>query len=270
MQEAINYKKSHDGSAVSNPVSLTDDTEDESVAVAYEEVEKIGNIDNLDKYLREQARLAEGEFDDIGQRSDKMQKKAGIKKFNDTKLNKRFQDTTAQIKEILEEPQEESEIAEESELEEEAEVNLPLEVGSHVFVARYGQDGTVLSLSENKAEVQIGVIRIKVKREDLQVLAPEKSEVVNLPKGATMSFLTSRIDLHGMNVDEALWDLGAHIDKAFMSGVRQIEVIHGIGTGTLRKAVVEYVKKHPSVASYRMGKASEGGIGATIVELGNH
>lgn len=84
-----------------------------------------------------------------------------------------------------------------------------------------------------------------------------------------MTMLSSRIDLHGKNVDEALWELGAKIDDAFMSGVHQLEIIHGKGTGTLRKAVIDYIKNHPSIASYRMGKATEGGIGATIATLNN-
>ena len=248
-------------------------------------------LDKLDQYIREQAQNVEGDLDSISGQANSLKGKAP-KISGHSQLKERLKNTATQALEVSfwADPQAavsesraigakladelglEGFASEEEEQQPEEEikgVNLPLEVGSHVFVPRYGQDGTVLSLSDKKAEVQIGVIRIKVKKEDLQVLAPEKSEVGSIPRGGSMTMLSSRIDLHGKNVDEALWELGAKIDDAFMSGVRQLEIIHGKGTGTLRKAVIDYIKNHPSIASYRMGKATEGGIGATIVTLNN-
>ncbi|MGM9999350.1 MAG: endonuclease MutS2 [Candidatus Bruticola sp.] len=250
-------------------------------------------LDRLDQYVREQAQSAEGYLDDINAKVSTIKNNAP-KVPGHVKLNERLKHTASQALEVSlsadpnatvnESKAIGAKLADELGLdgfnirEDESEqadeevkaVNLPLEVGAHVFVPRYGQDGTVLSISDKKAEVQIGVIRIKVKKEDLQVLAPEeKSEVGSIPRGGSMTVLSSRLDLHGKNVDEALWELGAKIDDAFMSGLHQIEVIHGKGTGALRKAVTEYVKDHPSVASYRIGKAYEGGIGATILTLNN-
>ena len=247
-------------------------------------------LDKLDQYVREQAQNAEGNLDSISAEVSNLKSKAP-KIPGHSKLKERLKNTAAQALEVSLSADPNAAVSEskaigakladelglegfeseeeESPKEEIKATNLPLEVGSHVFVPRYGQDGTVLSLSDKKAEVQIGVIRIKVKKEDLQVLAPEKSEVGSIPRGGSMTMLSSRIDLHGKNVDEALWELGAKIDDAFMSGVHQLEIIHGKGTGTLRKAVIDYIKNHPSIASYRMGKATEGGIGATIATLNN-
>jgi len=247
-------------------------------------------LDKLDQYVREQAQNVEGNLDSISTEVSNLKSKAP-KIPGHSKLKERLKNTAAQALEVSLSADPNAAVSEskaigakladelgldgfkseeEEQPKEEVKVaNLPLEVGSHVFVPRYGQDGTVLSLSDKKAEVQIGVIRIKVKKEDLQVLAPEKSEVGSIPRGGSMTMLSSRIDLHGKNVDEALWELGAKIDDAFMSGVHQLEIIHGKGTGTLRKAVIDYIKNHPSIASYRMGKATEGGIGATIATLNN-
>lgn len=248
--------------------------------------EGFNRLDKLDRYAREQACYAEAELDALSVKNAGFKSRAP--KASKRSLARRFEDTASKAIEVSLEASAEDALdvdTQKSRLRRDLNLDafeenvgtaapagraaeLPLEVGSHVFVARYGQDGTVLSISEKKVEVQIGVIRIKVKREDLQVLEPEISEIVTLPKGK-MTFLSSRLDLHGKNVDEALWELGDFIDKAFMSGLHRLEIVHGKGTGTLRKAVIEYVKDHPSIASYRMGTAAEGGIGATIVELNN-
>ena len=293
----------HVDAMIAEPGPLGDTEDDLALGVAEEDIGSYTDLDfeaessvsetrldKLDQYVREQAKGVEGELDSVSAQSAKM-KKSYSQPSGQSKLRKRLQDTASVALEVSLEA-DPSATAEQSQAigaklareldlegfeaeddepdEAEPEQNFPLEVGAHVFVPRYGQDGTVLSLSDKKAEVQVGVIRIKVKREDLQVLAPQKkSEVGHLPSGGSMTMLSSRVDLHGKNVDEALWELGAKIDEAFMSGVHQLEIIHGRGTGTLRKAVIEYVKDHPSIASYRMGKAYEGGIGATIVELNN-
>ncbi len=261
-----------------------------SVSETPEAASDSSRLDRLDQYVRQLAQASETELEDLSQGAKLLRQQNPAPK-GSHRLQERFQNTaslalevnaevgatlgegnqesSAQLARELElEPSKEEELVQEEE--EAEELNLPLEVGSHVFVPRYGQDGTVLSLSEKKVEVQIGVIRIKVKREDLQVLAPTpRSEVGSLPRGGKMSMLSSRIDLHGLNVDEALWELGRRLDEAFMSGLRQVEIVHGKGTGALRKAVLEFIKDHPSIASYRMGKAYEGGIGTTVVQLNN-
>lgn len=309
LQEAVNYRKEREGLTPKSEISTSsrsiDTAEDNlQLEVAQEDVgdysvsetpDKSENtysrLDKLDQYIREQAQSTEGNLDSISAEVSNLKNKAP-KIPGHSKLKERLKNTAAQALEVSLSADPNAAVSEsraigakladelgldgfaseeeEQQPEEEVKaVNLPLEVGSHVFVPRYGQDGTVLFLSDKKAEVQIGVIRIKVKKEDLQVLAPEKSEVGSIPRGGSMTMLSSRIDLHGKNVDEALWELGAKIDDAFMSGVHQLEIIHGKGTGTLRKAVIDYIKNHPSIASYRMGKATEGGIGATIATLNN-
>ena len=81
---------------------------------------------------------------------------------------------------------------------------------------------------------------------------------------------TSAIDevrLRHLTVDEALLKLEQYLNDAFMTGLYQVKVIHGKGTGTLRRVVQEHLAKHPLVESYRPGNYGEGGNGITIVEL---
>lgn len=78
---------------------------------------------------------------------------------------------------------------------------------------------------------------------------------------------SDEIDLHGLIADEALFRLDRYLHEAFMSGLLQVRVVHGKGTGTLRQAVREMLKTHPLVESFRPGEMWEGGGGATVVAL---
>ena len=73
--------------------------------------------------------------------------------------------------------------------------------------------------------------------------------------------------LRHLTVDEALLKLDKYLHDAFMAGLLQVRVVHGKGTGTLRRAVKETLSRHPLVNSYRLGQYGEGGAGVTVVEL---
>ena len=77
----------------------------------------------------------------------------------------------------------------------------------------------------------------------------------------------NEVHLRRLTVDEALLKLDQYLNDAFMTGLYQVRVIHGKGTGTLRQVVREKLAKHPLVQSYRAGGYGEGGAGVTIVEL---
>jgi DNA mismatch repair protein MutS2 len=77
------------------------------------------------------------------------------------------------------------------------------------------------------------------------------------------------LDLRGMTGDEALPLLDKFLDSAMLAGLSRVDVIHGKGTGALRKKVTEYLSRHPRVRTFRLGEWNEGGAGATVVELGD-
>ena len=79
--------------------------------------------------------------------------------------------------------------------------------------------------------------------------------------------VTDELYLRRLSVDEALLKLNQYLDDAFMAGLYQIRIVHGKGTGTLRRVVTERLAEHPLVASYRLGVYGEGGAGVTIVQL---
>ena len=80
-----------------------------------------------------------------------------------------------------------------------------------------------------------------------------------------MGSVSTEIDLRGERVEAALNQLDQYIDQAILSNYPQVTVIHGMGTGAVRKAVQDYLKKHPQVKSYNDAPANQGGNGATIV-----
>lgn len=142
-----------------------------------------------------------------------------------------------------------------------------VEVGQRVYSRRYGQEGEVLQVRGNKAEVRLGMVRLSMGLEDLEILSgPPSGGQISLPD-MPMGPLTARADLRGMNVDEALFELGKSLDQAALSKSEKVEVIHGKGTGTLRKAVTKFLNSHPLVGEHNLGEVYEGGWGVTVVKL---
>jgi DNA mismatch repair protein MutS2 len=88
-----------------------------------------------------------------------------------------------------------------------------------------------------------------------------------MPKEKHTPPVTDEVRLRQLTVDEALLRLDKYLNDAFMAGLYRVKVIHGKGTGTIRKVARDYLAQHPLVKSYRAGGYGEGGDGVTIVEL---
>ncbi|HKI86943.1 MAG TPA: Smr/MutS family protein, partial [Thermoanaerobaculia bacterium] len=80
--------------------------------------------------------------------------------------------------------------------------------------------------------------------------------------------LSLELDLHGERVEEALERLERYLDRALLASYSEVRIVHGHGTGRLRRAVRTRLKSHPAVSSFRPGEPNEGGDGATVVRLG--
>ena len=145
-----------------------------------------------------------------------------------------------------------------------------VEVGQRVHVLSIDNDATVLSLPDSKGEVyvQAGIMKLSVKLADLRVLEEKKpvyTATASVQKGEGTAAL--EIDVRGMTVDEAILEVDKYIDNAFLSGIHEVSIIHGKGTGALRAGLQSYLKRHKHVAQMRLGRYGEGEAGVTVVTL---
>ena len=151
----------------------------------------------------------------------------------------------------------------------------PLKVGDTVLLPDTNTKAVVLNLPDSKGKilVQAGIMKMKIEMAGVR-LVEEKQ--VNIPKsvvkrtGVDSSITRSamlEIDVRGMAVDEASIEIDRFIDNALLSSVSSFTIIHGKGTGALRKGLHTYLRKHPSVRTFRVGTFGEGENGVTIVEL---
>ena len=153
----------------------------------------------------------------------------------------------------------------------------PLVEGDAVLIKGLGKEAVVLSAPDKRGNVEVmaGSARMRLKTEDLRLIERKKQKEaggVNLSsRGGVESRLTAsadtRCDLRGMTVDEALITLESFLSSMLMSKMTEFTVIHGKGTGALRKAVTDYLKKNKYVKTFRLGTYGEGENGVTIVTL---
>jgi DNA mismatch repair protein MutS2 len=144
--------------------------------------------------------------------------------------------------------------------------------GSYVTVAGGSDVGEVAAISSDgrSATVLFGAVRMRVPLTNL-VPARNRPPPSPRPRGNTgmekPATVRQDLDIRGMTGEEALPLLDKFIDDAVLSGLNRVDVIHGKGTGALRKKVTDFLASHPRVKGFRPGEWNEGGMGATVVEL---
>ncbi len=144
-----------------------------------------------------------------------------------------------------------------------------LSLGDTVGGAGLEATGEITELAGDEAEVQVGSFRIRAKVGDLELRGraakPGITErAVSVPRVASPGL---ELHLRGQTVEEVLPRLDKYLNDAYLAGLPQVRIIHGKGTGALRRAVRDFVAGHPLAASHRPGDRYEGGEGATVVEL---
>lgn len=149
-----------------------------------------------------------------------------------------------------------------------------LKPGDRVYISVFDQTGTVLSQPDSNKEVmvQAGIMKIKVKISDLSLDESEQTNnIKNIAKSKVKSGksqnISAEIDCRGQLSDEAIENIDKYLDDAYLAGLEQVTIIHGKGTGALRAAVQQFLKRNSHVKSYRLGNYGEGEAGVTIVEL---
>ncbi len=147
-------------------------------------------------------------------------------------------------------------------------VERPIRAGDTVWVGPLNALGQVLAVDGEEAEVQVGPARTRVSRTVLELRAapPEEPQASGVYVSVPASPGT-RLDLRGCTVEEALGRLDQHLDAAMRADLPYIQIVHGKGTGALRRAVREFLVDHPVVSSYEAGGEKEGGAGVTVAKL---
>ena len=153
-------------------------------------------------------------------------------------------------------------------------------VGDTVYVGKLDQKGSVLSIEKGGREltVQIGSLRTTVKLDDCRFVShgsQTEDNPINIPSKkktsnallAKMATVQRELDIRGLMVDESESIVGKFIDDAAIAGLRHVLIIHGKGSGALRKGIHEFLRHNRSVASFQLADIDEGGSGATLVEI---
>lgn len=151
-----------------------------------------------------------------------------------------------------------------------------LHIGDSIKVLSLNLKGTVSTLPDAKGNlfVQMGILRSQVNIRDLEKLddtvitggnfSKTGSGKIKMSKSASVS---TEINLLGKTVDEAIMELDKYLDDAYIAHLPSVRIVHGKGTGALRKGVHNYLKRQKHVASFRLGEFGEGDAGVTIVEF---
>ena len=151
----------------------------------------------------------------------------------------------------------------------------PAQKGDTVTILKTGTQGTDLSVNKDGVlQLQAGILRITAKQEEVRVVEGETQtqkaarQYIQRTEHKLRSLgAKAEVDLRGMTTDEAEMTLSQFLDRAIMGNLTQVTVIHGKGTGAVRKAVHTYLKRCKGVASFRLGRYGEGEDGVTIVAL---
>jgi DNA mismatch repair protein MutS2 len=151
-----------------------------------------------------------------------------------------------------------------------------IKIGAKVFCRSLNKEAFILSLpdSNNKVLVSIGAFKTKIDLKNISQI--KESNIKQESKSndyANINFLnksyniSNEINIHGYNVDEAIKKVDKYLDDAILARLKTVKIIHGKGTGVLRKAVWNYLKNNNAIENFRIGDYYEGSLGVTIVEL---
>ena len=150
-------------------------------------------------------------------------------------------------------------------------------VGDMVRVKSLGRDGKVLRhFDDDSFEIAVGPMKMKISRDDIaevvmrsggDPVSAARARGINVALAREDDSVPTEINVIGQNVDDATRAVEKFVDRAFLAGAVRLRVVHGSGMGILRKALRQFLQKHPHVATVTEPPQNEGGAGATVVEL---
>jgi DNA mismatch repair protein MutS2 len=146
-----------------------------------------------------------------------------------------------------------------------------IRIGDHVFVEKVSSIGEVTAIDRGHFEVMIGSLRMRVKPDEVEWRSSPAVGAIPSDRPSPDVHLTSQarmeIDLRGLRVDDGLTELERQLDAAYLNGMPFVRIIHGKGTGAMKKAVREALHTNPHVKRFEGGKDEEGGEGVTVAFL---
>jgi DNA mismatch repair protein MutS2 len=236
-----------------------------------EEVFKRRLNERLDERLRQARRDVDAVIDQLKEKSEAIAEKVSLRAINTGETGSARAEARAEIDRIVDDlRQPESGTASAAARAAALRTSEP-EIGSKVTVGGLGLEGIVISIDGNRAEIDVRGKRIQAKVKELRVIsgpsaqAPSKVRVnVDLKPREGM---LSELNVIGLTVDQAIDRVSRYLDDTMVTDLHEVRIVHGHGTGQLRKGLHTFLKTHPQVEKYYAAPDNQGGGGATIVEL---
>lgn len=260
--------------------------DDEKLALEDEKDKILKEKDRADKKLKEAEEKAQKEIDRAKNEAERIvenARRAGNSLLMEIETLKKEQAKQKKLDEIARKAKKAmrdqmdkmDEIADSLEDEENYVLPRPLKIGDRVKIKSLGSEGEVISIDEKKniIGVQSGFMKLKAEIEDIRLLGEKKQGkkqnggVRKVGSSNMTATVSNSVDVRGKTVEEAMLDLDSFIDSVLRSGLNEITIIHGKGTGALRKGIHVYLRKHPNIRTFRVGTFGEGEEGVTIAEL---
>jgi len=140
-------------------------------------------------------------------------------------------------------------------------------LGQTVWVIPLKSEGKITELSSSDVEVAVGRLRVRAKLDEIERRGSSQPEKSRDPRPERSPSPGLELDIRGTRVEDALAQVDSYLDAAYMAGLPFVRIIHGKGTGALRKAIRDVLHGHPLVSKYAKGEEKEGGDGVTVVNL---
>ncbi len=147
-----------------------------------------------------------------------------------------------------------------------------IKVGDTVEILKFGTRASVLAINKDGSyQLQAGIMKVTAQPNEVYLIEETQQQVKKIIERSRREFrntaTATELDLRGMSAEEAVATLSVFLDSAMLANLSQVRIIHGKGTGVLRKAVHEELKRNRAVKKYRLGVYGEGEDGVTIAEL---
>jgi len=238
-----------------------------------EEVFKKRLNERLDERLRQARRDVDAVIEQLKEKSEAIAEKVSLRAINTGETGSARAEARAEIDRIVEDLRHpRSEGSDPSTGRKESVEGSDPQLGAKVTVGGLGLEGIVVSIDGNRAEIDVRGKRIRAKVKELRVISPPSASAgqarvrVNVDLKPREGML-SELNVIGMTVDQAVDRVSRYLDDTMVTDLHEVRIVHGHGTGQLRKGIAAFLKTHPQVEKYYAAPDNQGGGGATIVEL---